>query len=162
MGNRRNMHHGAQNWCIPSEDLRVRHLMDNALSKCSYCKGSGHYASSCQIKQENESNTLSAQLAAAITQSLPPQSSSQQNSSRNSQQQSQTWRNSDNFRGNQNQQQSGASASGSIHPSKKPCWRFNSGVPCEKPPCIFHHGCRLRPSTTHGAHNCRKKHFHQL
>ena len=163
IANQRHMHPTQRSfhWSVPSEDLRIKHLSDNTLSKCSYCKGAGHYVSSCTIKQEHEANTLPAQLAAAITQSFPAPRQFQP-SSDPAPRSNQQWR-SNNFRGNNNgnsQQRQGSSStaraasSRSIPANEKPCYRFNGGTECDQSRCPFLHRCARCPSTSHGAIDC--------
>ena len=140
-------------WSVPSEKIRNRYLNNhNSLTKCEYCKGPGHYISNCSQKQKDESKTLPAQLAAALSMTKTQlvqheQQASQQTSSQASQQ---TWTNNNNsFRAPKNNQSSG----GRIPASKKPCWRFQI-KPCHKPPCQFLHACENCGDTKHGSSTC--------
>ena len=159
-------------WKSVNTELRDRYCSDNALSKCTYCKASGHYESSCSVKQKHKSETLPAQLAAALStvqlvQQQQPSGSTAQYTS-----QAQAWRNNNNSSNNNNNSNSNnnnnnnnnsfrppknnnkSNGSSSVPASQKYCWRFDKNVYCAKPPCPFRHACQTCGSTAHGYYHC--------
>ena len=166
IANQRNVVNRKHFWSTPNEKLRTRHLSNNGLTKCSYCKGSGHFESGCTHKQKDESETLPAQLAAALTMtksqlmqqqqpsrgasSHPHQQTWSNNNSNNNNNNNNNYNNNNNFRPPRNSQPTG----GRIPPAQKPCWYFQAGRNCRKPPCQFLHTCEKCGSPQHGGNVC--------
>ena len=66
IANQKDLANKTCHWATVNTEIRDKYRSDNALSKCTYCKASGHYDSSCSVKRKHESETLPAQLAAAL------------------------------------------------------------------------------------------------
>ena len=157
-------------WETVNTEIRDRFCSDNTLSKCTYCKASGHYESSCTLKQKHKSETLPAQLAAALTsvqltQQQAPTPTTQHTS------QTQPWNNNNNNNRNNNNNNNSYNRSNnngnnngfrppknnrsnSTPASQKFCWRFDKNIFCAKPPCQFRHACQTCGDTTHGYYSC--------
>ena len=143
-------------WSVVNTELRDRYCCDNALSKCTYCKASGHYESACSVKQKDKANTLPAQLAAAlntvqIAQQQPSVASNQGTHTQTQPRNNNGNGNRNNFRSSTNNQRGSSSP---IPASQKYCWRFAKAWPCDKSRCQFLHMCEKCGSTDHGKNKC--------
>ena len=167
-------------WTEINQPLKNRILSNCDLSKCDHCKGTGHHASNCHQKIEEESRSLPHQIAAAITEVLPHRQQTYNQTHNQTQQYNQQHiPNYQNFRNRQHQSGGHTNASNSasnysntnfnyapthtqtsqtngnaIPAHQKPCRRFNSNTPCSKPPCQFLHACSQCGLSNHNITNC--------
>ena len=148
-------------WHLESDQLRNKYLFNNPISICNYCKTPGHAESECKAKKHNIVNKTQFAFPPHI-QTQPVPLMSQQFSPRFSPNNASTFpasqffkpRNSQfSFRASQNANNNQESST-SVHPSRKPCWRYNSGATCYKPPCMFLHACELCGKNGHGHYMC--------
>ena len=80
IANQRNLSPDRQTalWTKVHDDIRVRCLMGHELSRCDYCKGSGHITGACRQKSEDElKKDLPQQIAAAIQQTQQTRNTNQ-------------------------------------------------------------------------------------
>ena len=151
--NRKTVH-----WTELNQAIKNWTLAGQELTRCDYCKGTGHTANNCRQKQEDEARNLPRQIAAAITEVFP-HSNHYQQPPRPQQTNYSAFRgrqNSNNNNNNPNQQvqQSPTNPNAVIPPHQKPCRRFNSNVPCAKPPCQFLHACSGCGLSNHNLTTC--------
>ena len=143
---------------------RNRYLVNNPLPICAYCKTPGHTENQCRAKANNTNNSTSDNQQQHnnrnTSQPQPLFSFYPRQPSHNNRQNQQNHNNSrsnggnhgnnrhNNFRSNNNNNNR------SLPPSQKYCFRFASGLPCNKPPCMFLHQCEGCSSYEHGLNYC--------
>ena len=144
-------------WTELNLAIRNKRLSGNELTRCEYCKGTGHYASACRQKMEDEAKNLPRQIAAAITEVFPRQQY-QHHASNNSAHQPTfhafRGRQSNSLNNNNNNNDANNPSQNNIPPYQKPCRRFNGNTPCAKPPCQFLHACSNCGLANHNATTC--------
>ena len=160
MANQRNLapERKTVHWNEINQPIKSFYLAGNELSRCSYCKGTGHHASACRQKQEDEARNLPRQIAAAMTEVFPHPHYQPPAPARHQQQHSTYGA----FRGRQssssnsyNQQNQQSSFQSSPVPAQqKYCRRFNNNTPCAKPPCQFIHSCSACGLANHNLTSC--------
>ena len=147
-------------WNEVNQPIKTWYLSGNELTRCSYCKGTGHYPSACRQKQDDEGRNLPRQIAAAITEVFPQppyQQAFQQPAARLHQQQPTFGA----FRGRQSstnnyhqQNHQSYTQSNPVPAQQKYCRRFNTNSQCAKPPCQFIHACSACGLSNHNLTTC--------
>ena len=127
-------------WLTISEEYRAMYLLDSPIPNCFNCKSRGHLSTNCPEKKGESStaNTASTSFSAGSSSRAPtfrrnrPQQPQPLMSCNAQPQQQQSLRTQPNSQQNR-----------PLPAQYKPCFRFNGGFPCTKPPCQFVHACSL-------------------
>ena len=130
-------------WLTISEEYRAMYLLDSPIPNCFLCKSRGHLSTNCPPKkgESSSSNSTSTSVSAGGSSRVPttfrrnnrpqqPQPLMAFNNQQQTQQQHQ--RTQPNFQQNR-----------PVPAQFKPCFRYNGGTHCTKPPCQFAHVCSL-------------------
>ena len=140
-------------WTKVQDDIRVKCLMGHELSRCEYCQGSGHTTDACRQKLVNElKKDLPQQIATAIHQTSYNTIQVHQSPSSHPSRPQNPRKSYSSIDNNNN------NTYNNIHntkpPNKKGCRYWNAGQSCQKPPCMFHHGCANCGNPKHTFVNC--------